>query len=113
MNDLEFVNSNDYTTRAMRCQSDLPESEVSQYTNGCHVGDGDSPVACGWPDPDHISFDNRYITRGWSGTRRVEGSRRVHYLWRRWETPEEGYINCHMADDINPVLGLYVLYPSE
>ncbi|CAI8031931.1 hypothetical protein GBAR_LOCUS18085, partial [Geodia barretti] len=40
-----------------------------------------------------------------------EGGRRAHYLWRRWETPEEGYINCHMLDDINPVLGLYILYP--
>ncbi|CAI8001006.1 hypothetical protein GBAR_LOCUS3094, partial [Geodia barretti] len=37
--------------------------------------------------------------------------RRVHYLWRRSETPEEGYINCYFRLDTNDVVGLYVLYP--
>ena len=112
--DFEFVNSNGDFDRAMRCRSELPDSEVSQYTNVCHVVDGDSPVACGWPDQDHIHFVGGGARRGWS-SRRVpdEGGRRVHYLWRRSETPEEGYINCHFRDDTNSVLGLYVLYPSE
>ena len=109
----EFVNSNSKFDKAMRCQSKL--MSVGRYTYGCHVGDGDTPVPCVSPEPEYISFssDSTSITRGWSGRREDEGGRRVHYLWRRLETPQEGYINCHFRDDINPVLGLYVLYPSE
>ncbi|CAI8005231.1 hypothetical protein GBAR_LOCUS4104 [Geodia barretti] len=74
--------------------------------------DGDTPVPCAFPDPEYVAFTSGsgFITRGWSGRRANEDGYRVHYLWRRRETPEEGYINCHMIDDTNPVLGLYVLY---
>ena len=115
MYDFEFVNSNSNFSRAMRCQSERSVSEVSG-TYGCHVGDGDTPISCVWPEPEYIGFTSSSscgITRGWSGRRVVEGGYRVHYLWRRRETPQEGYINCHMNNDTNPVLGLYVLYPSE
>ena len=111
--DFEFVNSNYDFDRAMRCQSELSVSEIPFYTHVCLVGGGDSPVPCSWPDKLYLSFGVS-ITRGWNGRRVAdEGGRRVHYLWRRWETPQEGYINGHMINDINPVLGLYVLYPSE
>ena len=115
MYDFEFVNSNGDFDRAMRCQSELSVSEIPASTYACHVGGGDSPVPCVWPEPEYIRFgsDRHYITRGWSGRRVDEGGRRVHYLWRRRETPEEGYINCHTINDTNPVLGLYILYPSE
>ena len=100
--------------RAMRCQSELM-FVGNGGTNGCHVGGGDTPVPCTYPQPEYIHFGSNsgFITRGWGGLRANEGGRRVHYLWRRWETPEEGYINWHFRDDTNPVLGLYVLYPSE
>ena len=116
MYDFELLSSNFDFDKAMRCQSERSVSEVLEFTTVCHVGDGDSPVPCVWPDYEYIRFGNivSSITRGWSGLRVAdEGGRRVHYLWRRWETPEEGYINCHFRDDTNPVLGLYVLYPSE
>ena len=115
MYDFEFVNSNTNFDRGMRCQSERSVSEVN-HTYGCHVGDGDTPVPCVYPQPEYIRFTSGSgccVTRGWSGRREDEGGRRVFYLWRRWETPQEGYINCHMINDINPVLGLYVLYPSE
>ena len=110
--DFEFVNSNGDFNRAMRCQSELM-FVGNGGTYGCHVGDGDTPVPCVFPQTEYIHFVDG-ITRGWSGRRVAnKGGRRVHYLWRRSQTPEEGYINCHFYDDINPVLGLYVLYPSE
>ena len=113
MYDFELESLNNNFDRAMRCQSERSVSEVNG-TFGCHVGDGDSPVPCAYPEPEYIRFGSSApITRGWSGRRVDEGGRRVFYLWRRWETPEEGYINCHMINDTNPVLGLYVLYPSE
>ena len=111
--DFEFVNFNVDFSKAMRCQSELMSDGGGTY--GCHVGDGDTPVPCAYPEPEYIKFsgDSGFITRGWSGRRVDEDDHRVHYLWRRWETPEEGYINCHMIGDTNPLLGLYVLYPSE
>ena len=100
--------------RTMRCQSERSVSEVNG-TYGCHVGDGDTPVPCVYPEEEYIRFGSYsdFVTRGWSGLRANESDRKVHYLWRRRETPQEGYINCHMFNDTNPVLGLYVLYPSE
>ena len=99
--------------RAMRCQCERSVSEVNG-TYGCHVGDGDTPVPCVYPEEEYIRFGgySDFLTRGWSGLRANESDRKVHYLWRRRETPQEGYINCHMFNDSNPVLGLYVLYPS-
>ena len=112
--DFAIVNSNGDFSSAMRCQSELSVSEIPESTHACLVGGGDSPVICNAASMDTIVWRGEIITRGWSGRRAAdEGGRRVHYLWRRSETPEEGYINCHFRDDTNPVLGLYVLYPSE
>ena len=93
VNDFEFLNSNSEFDKAMKCQSELMSD----------------------PEPEYIALtpSSCCVTRGWSTRREDEGGRRVHYLWRRSQTPEEGYINCHFRDDTNPVLGLYVLYPSE
>ena len=112
--DFEFVNSNSDFSRAMRCQSEQPVSEVGG-TYGCHVDDGDTPIPCFYPEPEYIAHtpSSCCITRGWSTRREDEDGHKVHYLWRRRETPQEGYLNCHFPDDINPVLGLYVVYPSE
>ena len=111
-----FESSTSNFGRAMGCQSELMLDGVGG-TVGCHVGDGDTPVPCAYPQPEYIRFTTGStsccVTRGWTGRRANEGGRRVHYLWRRSQTPEEGYINCHIPDDTNPVLGLYVLYPSE
>ena len=39
---------------------------------------------------------------------------RVHYIWRREQTPEEGYFSCYnFGTDPNDPAGLYILYPSE
>ena len=97
---------------SLRCQSELTIGEgVSQYTHGCLDGTGDSPVPCGYRDHYYIGA----MTRGWSGRRADENNHRVHYLSRDGtpEAPEEGYYNCHMPDDSNPLSGLYILYPSE
>ena len=92
----------------MRCQSERSESEVGG-TYGCHVGDGDTPVPCVYPEPEYIGFGSSApITRGWSGFRANEGDRRVHYLWRRRETPEEGYINCHMINRCSTQTGQHL-----
>ena len=71
-------------------------TEVNR-TYGCHVRDGDTPVPCVYPEEEYIRFGNvsGIVTRGWSGLRVNESDRKVHYLWRRRETPQEGYINCH------------------
>ena len=115
MYDFELESLDNNLGRAMRCQSEWSVTEVS-LIYGCHVGDGDTPVPCVWPEPEYIRLNRGsccLLTRGWSGLRANEGDRGVYYLWRRSQAPEEGYINCHMINDTNPVLGLYVLYPSE
>ena len=111
----EFVNSNGDLNRAMTCRSELSSSEVPESTHVCLVGGGDSPVICNAGSQDiTIEWRNNGITRGWSGRRAANvGGLREHYLWRRWETPEEGYLNCVFRLDNNQQLGLYVLYPSE
>ena len=112
----EFENSNDNFNRAMRCRSELSSSVVPESTHVCLVGGGDSPVTCnaGSLNTKTIQWRNDGITRGWSGRRAANvGGRREHYVWRRWETPEEGYLNCVFRLDNNDLVGLYVLYPSE
>ena len=101
MYDFEFVNSNSEFDKAMRCQSELMFVGDGR-TYGCHVGDGDTPVPCTFPQQEYIRFSSGsdLITRGWSTRRENEDGRRVHYLWRRSQTPEEGYTNCHFRDDI-------------
>ena len=110
----EFENSNDNFNRAMRCRSEL--STAAESTHVCLVGGGNSPVTCnaGSQNTNTIEWRNNGISRGWSGRRAANvGGRREHYVWRRWETPEEGYLNCVFRLDNNDLVGLYVLYPSE
>ena len=52
----------------MRCQSEWPSEIVPEFSHVCHVGDGDSPVTCSWPDTVRINFIGG-ITRGWGGVR--------------------------------------------
>ena len=112
--DFEFVNSNGDTNRAMRCQSELSSSVVPEPTHVCLVGGGDSPVVCNAVSMNTIEWRGDGVTRGWSAMRMANvGGSRVHYVWRRWETPEEGYLNCYFRLDNNELVGLYILYPSE
>ena len=104
----------DISSSALRCQSELSTSDVKDTTNGCLVGAGDSPVTCEHPSQNRIATGGAGITRGWKARRiHNEDGYRALYLTRRTQTPEEGYYNCHMSGDINPLSGLYILYPSE
>ena len=78
--DFEFVNSNSEFDKAMRCQSELM-SDGDGGTYGCHVGDGDTPVPCAFPDTEYVAFTSGsgFITRGWSERRANEDGYRVHY----------------------------------
>ena len=110
---MESISINDFeSSSVLKCQSELTVVNVSQYTHGCLVGDGDRPISCTHNDGVSINpFD--YLIRGWSGSRAIEGGHRVYYLKRRVTTPEEGYFNCLMNGDVNRRSGLYILYPSE
>ena len=113
MYDFEVLDSNSDTNRALRCLSELPSTTASKFTQICLVGDGSSPISCNFKGAKTIQHAGTVI-RGWSGTRAVEGGRRVHYLRRRIKTPEEGYFNCNFrGSDLNDPSGLYILYPSE
>ena len=108
----EIVISLDDFSSALRCQSELTIADVTEFTHMCVVGGGNSPINCTYDDGISL-HPNGGISRGWSGNRANEGTHRVYYLRRREENPEEGYFNCFMPDDINPLSGLYILYPSE
>ena len=62
MYDFEFVNLNDDFDRAMRCQSELSVSEIPAATYTCHVGGGDSPVPCVYPEEEYIKFIQKKST---------------------------------------------------
>ena len=103
------------TSLALRCQFEL--LTLGRFTKACIVNDGDSPIQCTFPDPNQRVIGA--LIRGW-GSRRGEldvpgGINRTLYVWRRDQTPEEGYFSCHnFAGDVpNDPVGLYILYPSE
>ena len=108
-----------YTSLALRCQWETlqgPDEGLFHYA--CHVPDGDGPIDCPANNPNNIIISGDTITRGWSSTRRDEGSGqsfiRIHYIWRREQTAQEGYITCYSFGlDTNDPAGLYILYPSE
>ena len=85
---------------------------IREANISCLAGGGDSPISCAVGDPESIDHSSAII-RGWSGRRGDYNSRRVFYLRKRRETPEEGYFNCIIPDDVNPLSGVYILYPSE
>ena len=104
------------TSLALRCQWELPN--VGRFTRACISPNGNSPVICTFPETEGINVVIR-LTRGWGSGRDVEtsaqGDIRIHYVWRRDQTPEEGYFSCHNygSDTNNDPAGLYILYPSE
>ena len=120
MNDVQVVSSEvDIseldTSLALRCQFEL--LTLGRFTRACIVNDGDSPIQCKFPNTQQIVI--QALIRGW-GSVRVDvnvpgGVNRTLYVWRRDQTPEEGYFSCHnFAGDVpNDPVGLYILYPSE
>ena len=104
------------TSLALRCQWKTPG--VGPFTYFCHVPDRNGPTACQNSEPDNIIISGDTITRGWSASREEEGSGedviRIHYIWRREQTAQEGYFSCYnFGFDTNDPAGLYILYPSE
>ena len=113
VHDFEIVLSNTDDSKALVCQSELTSNLVDPSAiTGCLVGDGRSPVSCGVAGPESVGREGK-MTRGWSGRRGTQDHHRVYRLSRRREIPEEGYFNCIILFDINPLSGLYILYPSE
>ena len=96
---------------SLKAVSELPVADVP-FSNGYIVGDGTSVVCCGFGLVGHIPHYGA-STRGWDTRREEENGRRVHYLRRRQQTPEEGYYSCSLEVDINSPRGVYILYPSE
>ena len=109
----EIVSGLEDFSSVLRCQSELTIADgVREFTHGCLVGGGNTPFNCTYNDGISLHPDGD-ITRGWSGNRADEDGHRVYYLRRREENPEEGYFNCFMEGDVNPLSGFYILYPSE
>ena len=96
---------------SLRAESELPVADVP-FSNGWIVGNGTSPISCCQETPGFIPL-NGPVTRGWDVEREEETGRRVHYLRRLEQTPEEGYYSCNLQVDINSPRGVYILYPSE
>ena len=102
---------------SLRAESELPAADVP-FSNGWIVGDGSSPISCCRETPGFIPLNALEPVRGWDVQRKAEGGRRVHYLRRLEQTPEEGYYSCHISgtnstQDTNSPVGVYILYPSE
>ena len=101
---------------SLRAESELNATDVP-FSNGWIIGNGTSPISCCFGDVEHIPHYGP-PTRGWDTRREEENDRRVHYLRRREQTPEEGYYSCHIEGfnsfpDTNSPRGVYILYPSE
>ena len=96
---------------SLRAVAELPVTIV-RFSNVCIIGDGTIAIDCANGGVGHILHYGP-ITRGWDSRREEENDRRVHYLRRREETPEEGYYSCDLEFDINNPVGVYILYPSE
>ena len=116
MNDFEVATSETDTSLALRCQWETPG--VGRFTYSCHVPDGNGPIDCQSSDQENIALSGDTRTRGWSSHRQDEGSGgdviRIQYIWRRKQTPQEGYFTCYnFGFDTNDPAGLYILYPSE
>ena len=104
-------NSGNNLDGSLRAESELPVTTVV-FSNVCIIGDGTSAIDCINGGVGHLPHGGP-ITRGWGTERVEEGGRRVHYLRRRQQTPEEGYYSCDLQGDINNPVGVYILYPSE
>ena len=119
MNDFVVVTSETDTNLALRCQWEtLQVPSAGRFHYACHVPDGDGPINCPGNSPNNIFITGDAVTRGWSTTRQDEASGqnfiRLHYIWRREQTAQEGYFSCYsFGTDPNDPAGLYILYPSE
>ena len=116
MNDFVVATSETDTSLALRCQWET--RGLGRFTYSCHVPDGNGPILCQTNDQENIDLSGDTITRGWSSTRQDEGTGgdviRIHYIWRRNQTAQEGYFSCYnFGEDPNDPAGLYILYPSE
>ena len=96
---------------SLRAESELPVTNV-EFSNGCIIGDGTSAIDCAYNGVGHVPHTGP-PTRGWDTRREEENGRRLHYLRRRQQTPEEGYYSCDLEGDNNSPRGVYILYPSE
>ena len=119
MNDFEVAASETDTGLALRCQwENIQSPDQGTFHYACHVPDGDGPIDCPNDNPNYIILSGNTITRGWSTRRQDEASGqnfiRIHYIWRRIQTSQEGYFTCYnFGTDTNDPAGLYILYPSE
>ena len=101
------------TDIALKCRSELTTADsVIENIIGCLVGNGDTPIACDGNAAIAIPHSG-VITRGWRAKKSTFNGRRLHTIRRKRQTPEEGYYNCRFRGDINPLAGLYILYPRE
>ena len=110
MYDFDENNGNNFDG-SLRAESELPVADVV-FSQACIIGDGTSAIDCMFDGDGHIPHFGA-STRGWDTRREEENGRRVHYLRRREQTPEEGYYSCDLERDINNPVGVYILYPSE
>ena len=119
VNDFEVATSETDTSLALRCQWEtLQGPDEGRFHYACHVPDGNGPINCPATNPNSIIISGDTITRGWSSHRQDEASGqnfiRIHYIWRREQTAQEGYFSCYsFGTDTNDPAGLYILYPSE
>ena len=97
-------------SNALVCRSERTEAETGVSTHGYLQADGNSPIT-GGDDPNIPR--NGPIERGWDTRRVVADNHRFHYLRRRSSNAEEGFYNCHIQNDLNTPVGLYILHPSE
>ena len=103
------------TSLALRCEFERPN--LNRFSRACISPTGSSPIICDFPATGDLVIIA--LTRGWGSTRdfetRANGDiTRIQYIWRRDQTPEEGYFSCHnFRTDTNDPAGLYILYPSE
>ena len=111
INDFLVLSPTDYRASRLLCESQRTQNYISLHY-GCLVGDGSDPVTCAREGP-QATPDRGRVARGWVGRSGQRGDYRVYSLQRRLENAEEGYFNCVMEGDINPLSGLFVLHPSE
>ena len=119
VNDFEVATSETDTSLALKCQWETPQGpNDGRFHYACHVPDGNGPINCPGTTQRNIIISGDTITRGWSASRQDEASGqnfiRIHYIWRREQTAQEGYFSCfNFGFDPNDPAGLYILYPSE
>ena len=98
------VSSSGYYALFCRAQYTAAQKDISVHL----VADGHSPIISG----SSLIFYGP-PKRGWSTHSGGDGNGRYRYLYRQQTNSEEGYYSCVLFGDINPVIGVYILYHSE